>query len=527
MDSPLICTFALVCSCLCVAPCSAAQVVELVQTAEKPTTSGGQPDRLSPKTPVTLSTKSVSGVDTISIDPNQRFQTIDGFGGAITDSTASVFAKLNQNNQEKVANLLWGATGQKYNLMRLTIGATDFSTVSSYSYDDTSGDYNMSKFSIVHDKKEIIPMIQRAQAAAAESGSGGSIKFLATPWSPPAWMKSNNHMRNSLEPGLIQEDKIKKAYALYLSKYVTAMGEHGINISRLTVQNEPHVKGQFAATYPCCGFNATDELLFLRDFLGPQMSSDHPELNIFIHDDQKDIMVPYVQTIMADPQAAKFVSGVAFHWYGANLKNYQYLQQLHAIYPSLPLLATEATLEAPASQSLGTTPWKEAQKYAVDIMGDLNEWTTGWIEWNVLLDTSGGPTCIGPQDTGLCTPVIGHCDAPILADTGKQELTIRDSYWIMGHFSRFISRGSVRCGQTGATDPNATMLATSVITPTGDLVVVVVNTDDASGGHQYQLAVPGDTLGFGNITVYAKFDLPPHGVHTLTIRNITSAFEQA
>jgi hypothetical protein len=93
--------------------------------------------------------------------------------------------------------------------------------------------------------------------------------------------------------------------------------------------------------------------------------------------------------------------------YGANLANYQFLEQLNAEFPALSLLATEATLEAPGAQFIGSTPWKEAQKYAVDIIADLNQWTTGWIEWNVLLDSSGGPTCIGPSLTTFCTPLIG------------------------------------------------------------------------------------------------------------------------
>merc|ERR1719375_715740 len=181
----------------------------------------------------------------------------------------------------------------------------------------------------------------------------------------------------------------------------------------------------------------------------------------------------YVSTIMNDTEAAKYVDGVAFHWYGDNLNNYGELKKVHAAYPTLPLLATEATLEAPPQQHLGSTPWQEAQKYAVDIIGDLNGWTTGWIEWNVLLDTSGGPTCIGPSHTGVCTPEIGHCDAPILADTGKQSLEIRDTYWFMGHFSRFIPRGSVVL--SSSVDASLTLQAVAVQTPANEIVVVVLN----------------------------------------------------
>eukprot|EP00462_Mataza_sp_D1_P023528 CAMPEP_0175142908 /NCGR_PEP_ID=MMETSP0087-20121206/13097_1 /TAXON_ID=136419 /ORGANISM="Unknown Unknown, Strain D1" /LENGTH=433 /DNA_ID=CAMNT_0016426837 /DNA_START=209 /DNA_END=1510 /DNA_ORIENTATION=+ len=431
-------------------------------------------------------------------------QTIEGFGGAFTDSVAQVFAQLNSTLQEQVLEMMWGQTGQKYNMARLTIGATDFSTTE-YSYANSPNDFKMQNFSLQHDMKNIIPMIHRAQAKAT---SGGDLKFLATPWSPPAWMKRNKFMRNSDSPGLIQDSQIFQAYALYLSKYIDGMAAQNISVSKLTVQNEPHVKGQFAATYPCCGFNATQEMLFVRDYLGPLLRQQHPDTKLFVHDDQKDIMVDYVSTIMADPTASKFVDGVAFHWYGANLKNYQYLEQLHKKFPSLPLLATEATLEAPFNQHLGTSPWKEAQKYAVDIMGDLNAFTTGWIEWNVLLDKQGGPTCIGPSNSNICTPLIGYCDAPILADTDKQTLEIRDSYYIMGHFSRFIPRGSKVIKQTGATDTNASLLATAVLTPGQEIVVVVVNTDQKASA-PYQISCQGQ---------YAVIEIPPHSIQTLSFK---------
>ena len=182
----------------------------------------------------------------------------------------------------------------------------------------------------------------------------------------------------------------------------------------------------------------------------------------------------------------KYIDGVAFHWYGDNLNNYQYLKALNEKHPNLSLMATEATLEAPGRQTIGTSPWKEAQKYAVDIIGDLNENTEGWIEWNVLLDSKGGPTCIGPTNNEFCTPLVGHCDAPILADTKKQTLEYRDTFWIMAHFSRFIPRGSVRVSMTNDTETG--LKFTSFVTPDNVLVMVIVNTQDNHLEH-YQINV--------------------------------------
>lgn len=189
-----------------------------------------------------------------------------------------------------------------------------------------------------------------------------------------------------------------------------------------------------------------------------------------------------VNTILNDTRAAQFVDGISYHWYGANLHNYQFLAQVHAAHPTIPMLATEATLEAPFQQ---VHPWQQASMYAVDIIGDLNQHTIGWMEWNVLLDKSGGPTCIGPEISSVCVPLLGICDAPLLADTSKQTLEIRDSFWFMAHFSRYLPRGSVVVETFNQT---ATVLQmTAAVTPANKLVLVVLNT--ATEPITYQIQV--------------------------------------
>jgi len=319
---------------------------------------------------------------------------------------------------------------------------------------------------------------------------------------------NNFTLKHDDESGFVE--LAQRAYALYLSKYFTEMKKRGVNVTRMTIQNEPHVKGQFAATYPSMGFTPEQERDFLRDYLGPKLRADHPELKILVNDDQKTnegkpMMTDYVSTIMQDAEAAQFVDGVAFHWYGDNLDNYQALAEVHDQFPNLPLLATEATLMAPAMQHVGTTPWKEAQKYAYDIIADLNAWTSGWIEWNLLLDASGGPTCIGPAHTGVCTPAIGHCDAPILADISKQSIEVRNVYWFMGHFSRFIPRGSTVVRSN--VDSRLDLQSLAAITPANELVVVVLNMND-DGDVTYQLELqPGQSV---------SLTIPAHGIQTLT-----------
>ena len=481
--------------------------------------------RFAPQPPAAFSpTKSTAASHTLFLDPTAKGQVIMGFGGAFTDSVAAVFSSLNTTRQEEVLELLWGMTGNRLTLARLTIGSTDFST-SVYNYNEPDGiplatpDFDQTNFSIAHDNFRIIPLIQRAQAVARKtSPSTGGLRFLSSPWSPPGWMKvpylaQKGHMRNSAKPGMIDDPKMYASYALYLSKYVSAYKSAGINISMMTIQNEPDsADHMFPVSYPACNFNGTGEGEFLRDYLGPQMSRDHPDVRIFVHDGQKFHDVPIlrrVKDIMAAAGAAgrNFIKGVAFHWYGNNLANYQYLQELHDAFPDLPLLATEATLEVPAQQKAASSPWKEAQKYGVDIIGDLNAGATGCIEWNVLLDGSGGPTCIGTTAGLDCIPLAGHCDAPLLADAPKQSLEIRDAYYFMGHFSRYIMPGASRIGLAGGTDTNTTFMATAAQNPNGDIVIVALNTDQSNPvSFQVQLAQQ-----------YAPVTMPPHSIQTLTV----------
>lgn len=504
---------------------TAPAAVTIVQSSELPTNGTSSPDRFTKKQPVAFSpAKSPSSTKTLSFagpTAAAAAKPLLGFGGAITDSVAAVFAELTPTLQEEVLERIWGATGNRYTMARLTIGSTDFSTtVYNYNPPDDVPDYDQSQFTLEHDTDKILPLIRKAMLKVRTAASGAELRFISSTWSPPGWMKRpylsrSGHMRNSAKPGMVDDPKIYKSYALYLSKYISAMAAAGVNITRMTIQNEPDsADHMFPVAYPACNFNGTGEGAFLRDYLGPQMIKDHPGVRIYIHDGQKFHDVPILNRVQAivksaGSQGLPYIHGVAFHWYGNNLKNYQFLEELHAAYPAFDLLATEATLEDPATQNIGSTPWKEAQKYAVDIIGDLNAGASGWIEWNVLLDHSGGPTCIGTTAGTDCVPLAGHCDAPILANPKKQSLEIRDTYYFMGAFSRFIPPGSIHLGLAQGSDggdTNSTFMATAAKTPAGNTIAVVLNTD-AKSEVAYQLEVGGS---------YAAITIPPHSIQTLT-----------
>ena len=216
-----------------------------------------KPARLSKSTIQFNSTEGKSDLVTLSFDATKTMQKVLGFGGAITDSVAHVFNEMSEDRQKEAIEALFGSTGQKYNLVRMTIGSTDFSTTV-YNYNPNKNDFNQSQFSIEHDKKQIIPLAKLAVEANSE------LEILSSPWSPPGWMKVgwllelHGYFRNSAKPGMIQQDKVFESYALYTSKYISAMKEEGLTVSRITIQNEPDSADHMVvAAYPACNFNGT------------------------------------------------------------------------------------------------------------------------------------------------------------------------------------------------------------------------------------------------------------------------------
>lgn len=495
----------------------------VVQTAER------TEDRLTPQKPVPLSSDDgakETGDYTLNIDLNERYQKVRGFGGAFTDSTAFNFMQLPEAQQEEMLESYFGSTGHGYSICRLQIGSSDFA-ISHYNYANQTDDYTLDSFSIAHDLEYIIPMIQRAKKVAAANGV--ELQFVSSPWSPPAWMKRTNRMQNSLMPGLRQEDDVFKAWALYFSKYLTAYKEAGVDIKHVTIQNEPHVAKQFIVTYEACGFDPTHERDFLRDYLGPQLKQDHPDVGIWIHDDQKDDkMTDMVNTIMSDEKAAQYVSGVAFHWYDDWGKNYQVLEEVHQAFPDLPLMGTEATNEKPSMEKfhVGGSLWQHGQMYAIDILRDLNHWAEGWIDWNMLLDYTGGPSS---QHLGKVED-LGNCDSPIRANfttfpyfplddpRGNFELMYQPTYYHYGHFTRYLTQGSQRVGleQSPVVEPNkrgfpggleSTAFIANEGTDDEQLVVIVTNFLDDKTSFTINVA------GVGSATV----KIPAQGIQTLTL----------
>jgi glucosylceramidase len=405
---------------------------------------------------------------TIMIDVDKTFQTIEGFGGAFTDAAAITFAKLSKKNQEKFLTACFDPNeGNAYTLCRTTIHSCDYSA-EMYTYADVPDDKELKHFSIAHDLKFRVPFIKRALETA-----NGNIKIYASPWSPPAWMKTNNDM---LHGGKLKPE-YNQTWADYFVKYVQAYEKEGIPIWGLTVQNEPMA----VQVWESCIFTAAEERDFVRDYLGPALKKNGlSDLKLMIWDHNRGIMYQRAEVVYDDPDASKYVWGMAFHYYVGD--HFDNVRMVHDAFPDKKLIYTEAGMGG---------NWETGVRVAKNMILDLNNWTNGWTYWNFLLDEDRGPRHAG----GLGGTSI------VTANTQTGELIFNPPFYYFGHFSRFIKTGARRIACTSNSDD---FLATACINPNNEVAVVILNLSDAD--RIFQLWVDGKVL---------KYSAPPQALITM------------
>jgi len=405
------------------------------------------------------------------IDAERRFQTLFGFGGAFTEASAVTWLRL---SAEKQARLLAGyfdrATGHGYRICRVHMGSCDFS-LGHYAHVETREDFALESFSIERDRRALLPMIKAAQRAAGEP-----FKLLATPWSPPAWMKTNGRMNGG---GSLRPD-CRRAWARCFVRFIQAYAAEGVPIWGVSVQNEPAA----TQTWDSCLYTAAEERDFVRDFLGPELeAAGLGAVKILVWDHNRDLLVERAGTVYADDAAARYVWGAAFHWYGED--HFDQAQQLHDAWPDKQLLFTEGCQEGGPHHG----SWDLGERYARSMIADLNRWTVGWIDWNMLLDHDGGPNHVG-----------NHCSAPMLLDAAGTSAEPQSSYFYIGHFARFFAPGARRVLCASARQDLETL---SCLNPDGSLAVVIMNRTESAQRFALRL---GD-----NRTVAA---LPPRAIAT-------------
>ncbi|CAN5415048.1 glycoside hydrolase family 30 protein [soil metagenome] len=418
------------------------------------------------------------GEISIFVNPDKTFQTFLGIGGAITDASAEVFAKLPKAKQREMLDAYYSREkGIGYTLARTNIHSCDFSS-GSYTY-VTEGDRELRSFNIDHDRQFRIPLIKQAMATA-----GGKLTIFASPWSPPAFMKSNNDM---LHGGKLLTD-FYQPWANYYVKFINAYQKEGIPIWGLTIQNEPMATQKWES----CVFTAEEERDFLKLNLGKTLAkAGLGDKKIIIWDHNRDMITQRVDTILADPEAAKYVWGIGYHWYeswSGGLQMFDNVGVVHETYPDKNLIFTEGTVESfnPARYQI----WANGERYGRSMINDFNNGTVGWTDWNILLDEIGGPNHVG-----------NYCFAPVHADTRTGELTYLPSYYYIGHFSKFIDKGAKRVNSVSS---RSQLMTTSFLNPDRKVVTVVMNQSDEKV--KYNLSVGTDV---------AEVNIPPHAIQTL------------
>ncbi|AWA29701.1 glycosyl hydrolase [Flavobacterium magnum] len=414
----------------------------------------------------------------VFVEPKKQFQTFMGIGGAITDASAEVFAKLSKEKQQEFLNAYYSKDkGIGYSLMRTTIHSSDFSS-GSYTY-VKEGDKDLKTFNIDHDRQFRIPLIKRATETA-----GGKLLLYASPWSPPAFMKSNNSM---LHGGTLLPE-YGQAWANYFIKFIKAYEKEGMPVWGISVQNEPMA----TQIWESCIFTAEGERDFLKNYLGPTMAkAGFGDKKIIVWDHNRDLMNQRANVIFSDPEASKYAWGMGFHWYetwAGGEPMYDNVGKVQEAYPDKNLIFTEGCVEKFDVSKYQI--WANGERYGASIIHDFNNGTVGWTDWNILLDQTGGPNHVG-----------NFCLAPIHADTTTGELIYTPSYYYIGHFSKFIRPDARRVSTVPS---RSQLLSTSFLNTDGKMVTVVMNQSGAEV--TYNLMVDNQT---------AAVTIPAHAIQTL------------
>ena len=440
----------------------------------------------------------------VEILPAQKYQQLVGFGGAFTESSARVLMQLDPAKRTDVIKAYFSPAGAAYSLTRTHINSCDFS-LNNYAYDNTSGDVELKDFSIKEDMDDLIPLIKDALAVEK-----ADFKIIASPWTAPPWMKDNNAWNNgSLKP------EYYPAWALYFSRYIKAYEQEGIPIWAVTVENEPEGNG---GNWESMIYTPRQMADFIKDHLGPQFVKDSIKSEILIFDHNRDHVKEWAGQILSDAAAARYVWGTAVHWYSSTNDWYpETLNEVHQKFPDKHLLHTESCIdtEVPVWQDDAwywkkeATDWgyqwaPEADKplhpkyvpvfrYACDIIGGLNSWLTGWVDWNIVLDDKGGPNHVN-----------NWCIAPVIVKPETKEVYYTPLYYVMCHFSKYMRPGAVRLGINSG---NADLMITACLNTDNSIAVAVLNRTENPVTYNLKLA--------GKVTTVT---IPENALQTIVIQ---------
>ncbi len=417
----------------------------------------------------------------IVVDPTRTLQTVDGFGGCFNELGWEALQRVSAEKREEIlGNLFNPDTGCRFNICRMPLGANDYS-VDWYSLDETPGDYAMEHFSIDRDRQRLIPYIKAALAIDPD------LEIWASPWSPPTWMKVNEHYAcraddkvNDLSPDkqgkemqdqFVMDDRTLSAYALYFSRFVQAYRGEGIDIYAVHVQNEPNS----CQNFPSCIWTPESLARFIGQYLGPRFEKDQLNTEIWLGTIERP-QPERVDAVLRDEDAAEYVTGVGFQWAGKGV-----IGHVHETYPQLKLMQTETEC------GRGTNDWK-AMEHTFSLMKHyFNNGVESYMYWNMVLDQTGKSQWGWKQNSMI---TIGE----------DGEVSYNPEFYLMKHFSAFVRPGA-RYLQS-ETDENCL----SFLNPDGQLVVIYYNEADEPVRRRFE-------TGSGSFTV----DLPAKSLSTFRV----------
>lgn len=409
--------------------------------------------------------KPVGCMNLVKPFPAHKRQQIRGFGGAFTEASGYCYSKLSAEKKAEFIQAYFGENGLRYNLGRTHINSCDFSLEN---YDavpaefagqaeETASDAGQApamvpSLDLGRANQYVLPLIQDAQKVCGGQEREG-IEFLLSPWSPPAFMKTNGEMNH----GGRLKDEYRGVWADYIAKYLLALQAEGLKIGYLTVQNEPEA----VQTWDSCIYHAEEEKVFARDFLRPALDqAGLGDIKILVWDHNKEIAYERADAIFSDEAAAQAVYGLAVHWYTGD--HFESLSLVREAYPDKEIFFTEGCVEY--SRFMDSNETAKAEMYAHDMIGNLSHGVSAFFDWNLMLDAEGGPNHVG-----------NFCAAPVMASADEKDFERRLSYYYIGHFSRYIQKGACAVPVTAY---SSDVEVCGFVNPSGERVLVLLNRRD-------------------------------------------------
>ncbi len=407
--------------------------------------------------------ESGSWADSIVVDPGMQFQDILGFGAAFTDAACYMLHQLPPAACDELFNELFHPSQMNLSVCRMCIGASDYST-KVYSYDEGEPDPELSRFSIDHDREYIIPALKSARSQNPD------LFLLASPWSPPGWMKVNGSMLG----GLMQK-KHFATYAKYFVKFLQAYGAAGVNVNAVSVQNE--VDADQDGRMPASLWGQEYEMGFIADHLGREFSENNIATKIWIIDHNYTLWGRAICEL-DDPSVNRYVDGVAWHGY---LGDPSAMSRVHAAHPEKHMYWTEGgpSLSSPKYQ----TDWAQ---WGETFAGILRNWSRCIIGWNLALDENGKPN-IGPF----------NCGGLVTINSRTKEITRSGQYWAFAHYARAARRGARRIESSGKIQGISHV---AFANPDGTRAIILTNRGPAKqillrvSGNAVEVMLPADSI---------------------------------